>query len=86
LLDTGHLMNANPGLNTEREGLVYIHQALNRHGELCRYIRGIHLNRSLSGAYVWSHIGRLPKDLLKKYVVRFGTSYRHILQIDQHQA
>lgn len=85
MLDTGHLMNTNPGLRTQREGVAYLHRMLDCHGELCRYIRGLHLHQSLSGEYVRRHTGRLPEDLPGEYMERFGVSYRHILQIDQHE-
>lgn len=85
LLDTGHLMNANRDLRTQAEGAQFITEMLNRHGALCRYIRGVHLHQSLSGTYVRSSTGRLPPDLPQDCVERFGVSYGHILQIDQHR-
>ncbi|HWS44157.1 MAG TPA: TIM barrel protein [Pseudoflavonifractor sp.] len=85
LLDTGHLMNADPGLLTEADGIAYIHRMLDAHGDLARYIRGMHLHQSLSGPYVRANTGRLPERMGDDYVARFGESYRHILQIDQHR-
>ena len=85
LLDTGHLMNANPALATQQEGIAYIHRMLDQHGDLCRYIRGVHLHQSLSGAYVRAHTGCLPGNLPEDYLERFSTSYQHILKIDQHR-
>lgn len=85
MLDTGHLLNTNPSLETEAEGISYIHEMLDRHGGLCRYIRGLHFHQSLSGSYVRQHTGTLPEDLPKSYVDQFGVSYRHILQIDRHR-
>ena len=85
LLDTGHLMNTNPALGSQREGVEYILQMLNRHGSLARCIRGVHLHQSLSGAYVRSHTGSLPIHLAEDYLTRFGESYAHILRIDRHE-
>lgn len=85
LLDTGHLMNTNTKLETEAEGVAYIHKMLDAHGALSRFVRGIHLHQSLSGAYVKANTGRLPEQMPGEYVARFGESYRHILQIDRHQ-
>ena len=85
LLDTGHLMNANPGLQTQAEGAAYIHRVLDAHGPLCRYIRGVHLHQSLSGAYVKAHTGRISEDFPSDYLQQFTVSYRHIQQIDQHR-
>ena len=85
LLDTGHLMNANPDLQTQAEGAAYIHRVLDAHGPLCRHIRGIHLHQSLSGAYVKAHTGRMPENFPSDYLQQFAVSYRHIQQIDQHR-
>ena len=49
MLDTGHLMNADPGIGSQAEGAAFIHRMLDEHGALCRYIRGMHLHQSVSG-------------------------------------
>lgn len=85
LLDTGHLMNTNLSLRTQREGAAYILQMLDRHGSLCDSIRGVHLHQSLSGAYVRAHTGALPENCSPDYLTRFGDSYGHILKIDRHE-
>lgn len=85
LLDTGHLLNTNPALETEQEAVSYIHRMLDAQGELCASIRGLHLHQSLSGAYVREHTGALPAVFPREPVERFGLCYGHILQIDRHQ-
>ena len=85
LLDTGHLMNTCPQLQTQMEGVRYLHQMLDRHGGLAAYIRGVHLHQSLSGAYVRAHVGQVPACQAADYVTRFSRNYRHILNIDQHR-
>lgn len=85
LLDTGHLMSTNPTLRDDAEALRYVHRCLDEHGELCRYIRGVHLHKSLSGAYVQTHCGK-PVSLPSDYYERFRVSYAHVLQIDRHEA
>ena len=72
-------------LKTEAEGADYIRRMLNRHGSLAKWVRGVHLHQSLSGAYVKAHTGSLPAGLPEDYMERFGVSYQHILQIDQHR-
>ena len=85
LLDTGHLMNTDTRIRTQADGLRYIHTMLERHGELSRMIRGVHLHQSVSGAYVRTHIGSPPADLPEDYVRRFTVNYAHIQQIDRHR-
>lgn len=84
MLDTGHLMNTNTSLRTQREGAAYLRQMLDTHGSLCRYIQGVHLHQSLSGPYVTACTGKLPTDLPRDYLERFAVNYSHILRIDQH--
>lgn len=85
MLDTGHLMNANLDLTTQAEGAAYIHRMLDAHGDLSRYIRGVHLHQSLSGKYVKARTGSVPKGFPADYTERFYYSYRHVRQIDRHQ-
>lgn len=84
MLDIGHLMNTNTDLETETEAIAYIHEILDRHGSLNRYIRGVHLHQSLSGSYVKANTGQHPPHVATDYVTRFNESYRHILKIDHH--
>lgn len=84
LLDTGHLMNTNATLRTQREGAEYIIKMLEEHGSLSKYVKAVHLHQSLSGEYVLANTGFLPEHLAADYLTRFGDSYGHILKIDQH--
>lgn len=84
LLDTGHLMNTNAALRTQREGADYIKKMLDEHGSLSKYVKAVHLHQSLSGEYVLANTGFLPEHLAADYLTRFGDSYSHILKIDQH--
>lgn len=84
MLDTGHLMNTNLNLGNEEEGIDYILQMLEHHGEYVDYVKGLHLNKSLSGDYVKRTIGNLPIPS-GDYFGRFAKSYSHILQIDKHE-
>lgn len=86
LLDTGHLMNCEPTLSSQREGAAYLDAMLSRHGALCQYIQGVHLHQSLSGNYVRNSIGAVPEDLpTEDYVQRFSYNYAHIQRIDRHE-
>lgn len=76
MLDTGHLMNTNPFLTNQQEGIAYILDTLKELGELKKHIRGIHLQKSLSGQYVLKN---------RKTEIEAEKAMEHIFKIDQHQ-
>lgn len=83
MLDTGHLLHTNRGLRTQEEGIAYIHRILDGNGHLCSYIRGIHLQQSLSGEYVEKAI-QTGWNPAASYTERLRQTYSHIFQIDRH--
>ncbi len=84
MLDTGHLLHTNLALRTQKEGLEYIHRRLGEHGELCNHICGIHLNQSLTGAYM-RRVRRNPPDLSKDYNEKAGQLFEYVFRADQHK-
>lgn len=86
MLDVGHLMNTHTGLRTESEGVDYILSCLETLGEeRISWIKGIHLNSSLSGAYVeFSKEKSGDYDPEKPFMERYIEAYSHIGQIDGH--
>ena len=84
LLDTGHLLHTNNDLRTQAEAVDYIGQILDRNGDLCRWIKGMHLNQSLSGAYVQEAL-KHPMELTGDYWQRLTQIFPHIQKIDYHQ-
>lgn len=84
MLDTGHLMCSDKEICSQDEGIEYILENLEKHGDLCKYIKGIHLHQSVSGRYVKENTGFLP-ELPKDYFERFELCYKHILKIDTHR-
>lgn len=84
MLDTGHLLHTNLSLRTQQEGLDYIHQLLDAHGDLCRHIRGMHLNQSLTGEYMRETMLN-PPDLSGDYAERCGQMFMHAFAVDKHQ-
>ena len=85
MLDTGHLLNTNWKLRTQRQGIRYILERIEQHGELAGHIYGLHFHQSLSGAYCRRTVGRLPEDFPLPYFEEFSRNYAHILQIDRHR-
>ena len=48
-------------------------------------IRGMHFHQGVSGEYVRTHIGEVPKEIAESsYTDSFGPNYHHIQQIDRH--
>ncbi len=84
MLDTGHLMNTNLDLNNEKEGIQYILDTVNNLYELKKFIKGIHLNCSLSGKYVKEQIQSNLKNTLSFNDMKENV-YSHIMKIDMHK-
>lgn len=84
MLDTGHLLHTSLEIKSQEDGVPYIHQVLDRMEELTRYIKGIHLNQSISSDYVKTVIAA-PKTLKGTYWERLSSLYPHIGKIDYHE-
>ncbi len=85
MLDTGHLMSTNRRIASQKQGIAYILEMIEKHGSLAERIRGLHFHQSLSGAYCRKHVGALPPDFPEEYFAAFAMSYGHIQQIDRHR-
>ncbi|MBR3059932.1 MAG: TIM barrel protein [Oscillospiraceae bacterium] len=85
MLDTGHLMNTNWRIKKQWDGIKYILEMIEKHGELSKSIYGLHFHQSVSGAYCRKVIGRIPVDFPREYLTAFGYSYPHIERIDRHR-
>ena len=75
MLDTGHLMHTNLDLSTEEEAIDYVLEQIGKHGKMVSYIRGMHLNQSLTGSYVKEFLSRkdeMPASCKKR--MRFAMS------------
>ncbi len=84
LLDTGHLMNTNRYLRSQKEGIHYVMEMLDRHGSLSERIRGMHFHQSVSGSYTRKNVGFLPDDYPDEYLAQLNRTYKHILHVDLH--
>lgn len=84
MLDTGHLMNSCLELFTEDQGIDYLFDRVRAHGELAEYIKGIHLQKSLSSAYVRAQREKPLPELPRDYMERFAFAYDRIYSIDPH--
>lgn len=79
VLDTGHLMNTNPNLKTEEEGIDYVCQVLKNMGPLAKLIKVVHLNCSISGTYLRHAGNKVPND------ISLASCLQRVCKIDQHK-
>lgn len=85
MLDTGHLLHTNPYLKNSDEAIDYILETIENLGEMKKYIKGVHLNYSLSGEYVLETIKKYEnKNLIGNFKDRYMEAYWHIFKIDYH--
>ena len=84
MLDTGHLMNTNTSLRSQCEAVEYIYQCLEKNKSYLSYIKGVHLNASLSGEYVEQSL-KEPDPPTGNYWERWGKIYHHVFRMDQHR-
>ena len=85
MLDTGHLMHTDLSLRTQAEALAYIRRRIEAQGEVVRRaIRGIHLNQSLTGAYM-AETAAHPPVLSADPKKRMEQVYTHAFRCDQHR-
>lgn len=79
MLDVGHLMNTNPELKSQDEGIDYVLKIIESLGQYKNYIHGIHLHHSLSGEYIKQSRGTpVPQKNI------FARAMSHVLKIDEH--
>ncbi|MDR3122543.1 MAG: sugar phosphate isomerase/epimerase [Treponema sp.] len=83
VLDLGHLLHTNTALRTLDEGIDYIHRILDLYDDL-GFIRGIHLNQTLSGEYAESII-RNPFKVEGSYYDKILALQEHVFKIDNHK-
>ena len=88
MLDTGHLMNTNTAVNTQEQGLAWIHHVIDAHKsagfDLCGAVRGMHLNASTSGALA-ERVKNDPPKLEGSYRDRTAKMFFHVFERDQHK-
>lgn len=81
MLDTGHLMNTNWQLRTERESVDYVLSVIDKLGSLAKSIYGIHLHQSQSGEFVC----RAREMAGLRAALSAAELMNYVLRTDQHQ-
>ena len=84
MLDTGHYLHTNLDLQTQDEAVEYLHGMLDKQEDMIPYIKGIHLQQSLTGDYVKQWLS-MPHELPEDPAERFRAVYEHIFRIDRHE-
>lgn len=86
MLDIGHMMITNPQITDEEEACEYILSTIDNLQDLNKYIKGIHLNKSLSGKYLQRDFSQDIKIFNTKTSFWEKIQYvkTHISNIDQH--
>ena len=84
MLDTGHFLHTNHDLVNQTEAVAYLHRMLDAQEEMIPYIRGIHLQQSLTGAYVKQWLSE-PHTLSDDPGTQMCEVFTHIFAIDKHQ-
>ena len=84
MLDTGHLLHTHTELKTQEDGVRCIHEMLDRHGSLCRHIKGVHLNQSLTGSLIEATQAH-PPVLAPTYAARSEQLFRYVFAVDRHE-
>lgn len=85
VLDIGHMMNTNHQLKSEEEAVDYILKTLHRLEDMALFIKGIHLNSSLSGEYVKKVIREERPLEAREFFDRYNEACWHIAEIDRHK-
>lgn len=86
MLDTSHLLNTNIYLKNEVEAIEYLYETIEKLGRLKNYIKGIHLNFSLSGEYVLDTINNSNKSIKNlDFNALYIKTFDHIGKIDEHK-
>lgn len=82
-LDLGHLMCTNPKLDDQRSCLSFVHEMLTAHGELCQWIKGVHMHQSHSGKRIRQAMEH-PPIMEPEFYARFSQVYEFLRQVDTH--
>lgn len=87
LLDVSHLILTNPKIATEQQAFEYIKKVVEDLGETQKYIKGVHLNKTLPKYYMQrDHLYTLQKyQSARDKHIKNRILKTHIQQMDGHQ-
>lgn len=88
VLDTGHLINTEPGIQTEEAAIDFVLERIAQLSpQVCRRIEGLHLNLSLSGDYQRASIAAgVPATFAAlPFAEQFTVARDYVALVDQHR-
>lgn len=91
MLDFGHYLNTQVGLRSLEEAVAAIQTLLMEQPDLKQWTQGVHLNCSLSDAYLQQHLSQLtPADVESaskphRFMEAYFEAFPHISELDQHE-
>ncbi len=87
MLDTGHLLHTNLELASQEEGLAFINSKIDELDrlDLTKYVRGMHLQQSITSEHCKSTIANPPDWTGKTFKERQWEAFGNAFKIDLHQ-
>ena len=85
MLDTSHLAHTNLELKNEEEAIDYTLDVLKRMKKYIRYIKGIHLNLSISSNEIKKSRIKNDYDEKDEFNIKMTKAMKHISSIDRHE-
>ena len=89
MLDTGRLLSTKPRTRNQEEGIKYIHSLLDKHGELCKSILGLHFNYISTSEWSRSRFKapeRKPGDWHPSFMTEEKTLRYRVRRFEYHTA
>ncbi len=86
VLDTGHLLNKNHDLSSEREGIAWMLGEVEKLGDYRKLIKAVHLSKSLSGETAKAGFANAdPYAGVESFWDRFLIALEQVRRIDRHE-
>lgn len=86
VLDTGHLLNKNHELSSEREGIAWMLREVEKLGDYRKLIKAVHLSKSLSGETAKAGFANAdPFAGAESFWDRFLIALEQVRRIDRHE-
>lgn len=85
MLDTAHLVHTGRNIDKPEKATEYILKVLEDIKEYTNFIKGIHLNLSISNEYLENYDRNIEFDKDSNFYDRLNIAAKHILNFDRHE-